>query len=598
MRALLTLALLAIAAACALCAPDMRQAELELQTLAQKVPAFQVIALPDGGELALRPDQSLTIESLRDIPLDDDPPQLGPLAEPYDPNQTDDFAEGRAPYVARDIAPFRFEHFNCEFNYGGWHNMAMHDYAATHGFNIIYPYVRKPSQRSRMPEGTKWLRWGGFINWDEWMPKHGIAAGRYDLLADRDLVAELAAEKFVSDADAADWDYLMIDMEHGLLRPEDLRNQDWYPKDADDQARQAFEHKYYHGYALTYAAPMAAAKQLGYRNLSVYGWEPFLRQWWGLDKLSFSPETYWQWTSFGKEIYQSPATDILNPSLYVYYWSPQNVASTICNLDYNRDLVQTMPERKPIHQYYWTLLHGGDANYHWWKDQPVTNEEARAWTLLCLMSGTDGFDLWNWSGTGSHHTPRAFKYKDGEDWKYSDIGIKDSFACRAEGVAVDQAPMQFQRYDFIHVVGADDATGIVRFQKIDRYNYGAKYGITPEAPVYAMPGAELTPHLRPESEPVAGVIEGMALARPLEYILSQGEVKQDASSLRQFLETLPILRRVQLGSIHVIATYDPQVVHGKEPREITLTDFAGHKGLTLKLPADEQTRVFVLRENG
>jgi len=158
--------------------------------------------------------------------------------------------------------------------------------------------------------------------------------------------------------------------------------------------------------------------------------------------------------------------------------------------------------------------------------------------------------------------------------------------------------MQFQRYDFIHVVGADDATGIVRFQKIDRYNYGAKYGITPEAPVYAMPGAELTPHLRPESEPVAGVIEGMALARPLEYILSQGEVKQDASSLRQFLETLPILRRVQLGSIHVIATYDPQVVHGKEPREITLTDFAGHKGLTLKLPADEQTRVFVLRENG
>ena len=55
---------------------------------------------------------------------------------------------------------------------------------------------------------------------------------------------------------------------------------------------------------------------------------------------------------------------------------------------------------------------------------------------------------------------------------------------------------------------------------------------------------------------------------------------------------------MQLGNIHVIATYDPQVVHGKEAREITLTGFAGHKGLTLKLPADEETRVFVLRDNG
>lgn len=576
-------------------APSAEEAVRELHTLATKV-GFKAVTLPATGELSLKPEQSLTADRLRGVKLDDNPPQLGALAEPYDPRMTDDFAPGQAPYWARDIAPFRFKYFNCEFNYGGWHNFAMHEYAATHGFNILSPYVRKLSQRSRMPAGTQWLKWGGFINWDEWLPKHGIAAGRYDLLADRDPVAELVQEKFMGDANPAEWDCLMIDMEHGYLKPENLRQQAWYPKDAPDAEKQAFERKYYHGYALTYTAPMAAAKQLGYKNLSVYGWEPFLRQWYGLDKLNFTPQTYWQWNTFGREIYESPATDLLNPSLYVYYWCAQNVASTICNLDYNRALVDTMPRRKPIRPYYWTLLHGGDGNYHWWSNQPVPNEEARAWTLFCLMSGTDGFDLWNWSGTGSHHVPRPFSTKEKDQVKYSDIGIKDAFTCRAEGTGADQPAMQFNRYDFIHVVGADDATGMVRFQKIDRYNWGAKYGLTEGQPVYAMKGEDLTPHLRAESEPVAGVVEGMALAKGLEYILSHGEVKEDVSSLDQFLKTLPIVRRVQLGKVHVVATYDPQVVHGKEAREVVLNDFAGHQGLTVRLPADAETRVFVLRE--
>lgn len=577
-------------------APVNDAAETELNTLAGRVSGFKVLALPRTGELVLKAEQALTIERLRGVVLDDAPPELGPLAEPYDPRMTDDFAPGQAPYCARDIQPFRFKYFNCEFNYGGWHNFAMQDYAATHGFNIMYPYVRKPSERSRLPAGTKWLKWGGSVNWDEWLPKHGIAAGRYDLLADRDPVADLVQEKFLGEDNPAEWDVLMIDMEHGLLPPDRLRQQEWYPKDAAEADRQAFERKYYHGYALTYTAPMAAAKKLGYKNLSVYGWEPFLRQWWGLDKLNFTPQTYWQWNAFGREIYQDPATDILNPSLYVFYWSAQNVASTICNLDYNRTLVNTMPTRKPIRPYYWTLLHGGDANVHWWSNQPVPNEEARAWTFFCLMSGTDGFDLWNWSGTGSHHLPRPFKVKEKDEWTFSDIGVKDSFACRAEGAAETQPPMQFARYDFIHVTGVDDATGLVRFQKVDRYNWNAKYGLTPDQPVYAMKGDELTPHLRAESEPVAGVVEGMALAKPLEYVLSHGEVREDVSSLDQFLQTLPIVRHVQLGELHVLATYDPQVVHGQPAREITLDDFASQKGRTLRLPADAEVRVFVLRD--
>lgn len=596
MRAVISAALLLAVYCVAYCAPDPAPAERELQDLCAKVPRFQVQPLPATGEVALQASSALTVDDLRGVPLDHDPPQLGELAEPYDPRQTDDFAAGTGPYVAAGIAPFRFRYFNCEFNYGGWHNMAMQEYAATHGFNIIFPYVRTLSQRSRLPAGTQWLKWGGFVDWHKWLPEHGIPEGRYDLLVDRDLVSELVQSRFLGDTNPAEWDYLMIDMEHGVLGPDSLRKQPWYPAEAPEGDRQDFERKYYHGYALTYIAPMAAAKQLGFRNLSVYGWEPFLRQWYGLDKLAFDPKTYWQWDRFGREIYASPATDILNPSLYVYYWSPQNVASTLCNLDYNRILADTMPRRKPTRPYYWTLLHGGGADYRWWSNQPVPTEDARAWTFFCLMSGTDGFDLWNWSGTGNHHRPRPFKYQEKGEWKFSDIEVKDAFSCYAENAPAEAAPMQFGRYDFIHVVGVEDATGVVRFQKIDRYNPGTRYGLTPDQPVYVMKGEELLPHLRAESEPVAGVVEGMALARPLEYLLSHGEVCQDVSSLEQFLQALPIVRRVQLGKLHVLATYDPQVVHGNKPRLILLKDFAGHKGLTLTVPADSQTRVWVLRE--
>ena len=73
-------------------------------------------------------------------------------------------------------------------------------------------------------------------------------------------------------------------------------------------------------------------------------------------------------------------------------------------------------------------------------------------------------------------------------------------------------------------------------------------------------------------------------------------MKVDVPARRQFKETLPLVRRVKLGDIHILVTYDPGVVHGGEPRKIVLADFAGHAGLTLTLPADDETRIFVIRE--
>ena len=117
-----------------------------------------------------------------------------------------------------------------------------------------------------------------------------------------------------------------------------------------------------------------------------------------------------------------------------------------------------------------------------------------------------------------------------------------------------------------------------------------------DQPVFAMARAELEPNLRPKSAPVSAMIEGLALVRPLEYTLRHGDVEIDVPAQQQFGQDLPIVRRVSLGPWHIVATYDPGCTFGGEPRSIHLEDFAGHAGLALELPADAQTRIFVLQE--
>ena len=152
---------------------------------------------------------------------------------------------------------------------------------------------------------------------------------------------------------------------------------------------------------------------------------------------------------------------------------------------------------------------------------------------------------------------------------------------------------RLKRYEVVHVISLDETDGVVRFQKI---RHGARnHGITDDHPVFAMPVEELKRHLRVKSETVAAMIEGMALVKPFEYILRHGEVKIDVPARRQFKQGLPIVRRVKLGQIHILITYDPKVVYGGAPREIVLSDFDSRRGLTLRLAADDQTRVFVLR---
>jgi hypothetical protein len=88
----------------------------------------------------------------------------------------------------------------------------------------------------------------------------------------------------------------------------------------------------------------------------------------------------------------------------------------------------------------------------------------------------------------------------------------------------------------------------------------------------------------------------LALVKPFELLLRRGEVKIDVSAVVQCAKTLPVVRRVKFGQWHVLATYDPNWEADPSPKTIELKNFDGRAGLTVVLPADAQTRIFVLSD--
>jgi len=582
-----------------------QEAETALERLRRLVPRWRPVEWPAGQELILKPSDSLTVEDLRKVDLDEDPPLLSGPAPACSKQMADDCPPEARPYVARDIRPFRFRHFRCEFNYGGWHNFDMQDYAATHGFDILSPYVRKAEEVRHWPRGTAVLHWGGFVDWHKWLPDHGIPDGRYDRLAEMDLV-KLHLESGAFRRDLASpsanrlAEFFMIDQEHPVLPPPKLREQPWYPRGAPEAERAAFEKKYYDGYAQTYVSSVRAARQSGWKNISIYGWYPYGRTWGGLEQADAEPGTDHAWNAFGKQVLD--AVDIVNNSVYCFYWSPQNVAYTLANIDMNLEMVNSAPKPKPVRPYYWTLLHGGGGGWRWWRELPLADEETRAMIAMGFFTGFDGFDTWNWSGTGSHHTVslaspvrRTVEGPDGKKKQVTELECHDVMVGREfKAKAEDGSEETFRRYDAIHVLSLDAAAGTARFQKIRPR--AENHGVAPKFPSFTMPEAALKAVLRPRSEPVAAMIEGMALVKPLESLLRHGRPRIDVPAREQFGRTLPVVRRVKLGPWHVLITYDPGVIFGGPPREIALSDFDGVKGRTLRLPADAETRVFVVKE--
>lgn len=580
------------------------QARSELENIQQVVPNFRIIKIKRSREnIALTTRDSLTVEHIRNIEIDPNPPALTKRTRAYEAQQVDDCPMNQKPYVAKGIRPFRFRYFQCEFNYGGLHNYEMQDYAVTHGFNIVFPYMRKLEETKHWPKKTMLLNWGVFIDWQKWLAEHGIQDSRYDKLSGSNLTEKLISEgRFRRDLHSKEAkqhsDLLMIDQEHEVLSLKKLRLQSWYPHDEPVKERTAFETNYYNGFAQTHISSVRAARQSGWKNISIYGWEPAERTWGGLvaEEALGADNT---WHLFGDQILEE--VDVVNHSVYCFFWSPKNVAYTLANIDRNLNLVSSATHPKPVRTYYWTLLHGGGIDQYLWLEQPLPNEDIRAMIAMGFFTGFDGFDNWNWSGTDNHHivtfhkevknTENILASKNNSRRKYKDVMVGRYFQMKDE----NNVEENFYRYDLLHIVSVDDAYNTVRFQKI---RPSAKnLGIGEQYPYYEMSQAYLLPYLRPKSEPVAAMIEGMALVKPFEYLLRHGEVKIDVSAQDQFRKDLPIVRRVKIGPYHIIITYDPKVVQGGQPRIIVLRDFDGVNDLKLTLPADSETRIFVLEEN-
>lgn len=580
-------------------APD-RNCQAELDALRKNVKTFQVIPLPTApGEVALKPEQSLTINALRGVVLDPTPPVLGKPAKPYE-QQGDGCVPGTAPYIAPGIAPFQFKYFTNELNYGGWHNFDLQDYCSAHGFNTIYPYVRDLKENAgHFPAGTKFLCWGSY-DWTKIRQAHHMPTDRLEQFMDVDAVQAVVDEGAYWVKNTPPSSTLMVDMEYGALSPDDLRKQVWYPANGTTQEKTVFEKKYYDGYARSYTAVgEAARKQGGWKTIGIYGWQPMNKMWYGLENVKADPATYWPWNTYGRQINQ--AYDVIYPDVYCFYRVPQNVAFTLANIDLCMKIEKTAAQQKPLRPYYWTQLHGGDAAYHWWAGQPLLNEEMRAMTTMCFFTGVDGAVLWNWSEFDNHHIAPPLIVKRNDKEVGNDVMLKDGVSVKAEGAKDEAAAFNFTRYDMLHILDVNKETGMVRFQQIATPNPTNHYwagDFKPDAttPVYAMSKDALLPHLRPISDPMSAMVEGLALVKPFEYTLRHGSVKLDQDSQEVFAKTLPIVRRVKLGNMHIVTTYDPAVIFGAPAREITLKDFDGHPGLVVKLPADEQTRIFVLQE--
>jgi hypothetical protein len=178
----------------------------------------------------------------------------------------------------------------------------------------------------------------------------------------------------------------------------------------------------------------------------------------------------------------------------------------------------------------------------------------------------------------------------------ADVMLKDGFELKPVGADAGTPAEQFRRYDVLSVVDVNDQDGMVRFRHIDTRKQLSGNRPCQDAPMFAMKQAELEQHLRALSDPVSGAVEGLALVRPFEYILRHGQVKVDVAALDEFAHSLPVVRRVKLGNLNIVATYDPLCIRGGAPRGVRLTDFDGRPGLTVTLPADEKTRIFVLSE--
>jgi len=552
---------------------------------------------------------SITPENLRDVIIDDDEAALGSTLV-----NEDELAvpRGSEAFIASGIRPFRFKYFSNEMRQaGGRDTSALYDYCIGHGFDMVNGTA---SRWSQLPADTTFGSARG-IHADHLLD---ISLANQDYSGFEDLFGlnEDDLDEFRMTIDIPDPNgrqRIFIDQERPTLLPTTVS-----PSEAA-------------GFAQFHVELLDAAKALGWESVGLYGWQPFSRTWFGLDNYSASEaNSNTRWEQYGREI--AAESDVVYPSVYNFYWDPSNVPYVLANIDGNVEQLKDMPAslRPKVRPFFWNLHHGGGGGaQRWWRNLPLFGPDLRAQTMMNFFSETDGLVLWGWYArsypgfaTAQHE---SVTNNDMVFFPGRFLMVKDAW--NVDGtVEVEQSDKvtELSEYDLVYVLGTT-ADGNVRFQHLPRTNSAVGHVDAEweailngdgnptssftlvnaddgdyQHTVYSVPDQDFRDHVGIPAANISYVVEGMAMAKVLEYPLSQGELVMDRPAHESFGPALQVGRRVRFGPYHLFTGYhnvDYSTGSSATVSSYEFTDFLGNDTVDLSFPVDTEARVYLVVES-
>ncbi len=273
--------------------------EREIGRLLDRTSNIEVIELPATGSVLLDSAVSVTVDKLRNVTIDDNPPTIG-TTPTYPTAMADGVPSGCEPYIAQNVAAFRFNHFHNEWRYAGWYTWEMEDYALAHGFQIGVGYTNRapnslPVANSDML-GVHGFGCGTVVQQHTCVPmvspmrpSAGISCPRVPSSSSAAAVGE---NRFPAQTGV---DYAVLDLEQAPRIRSPKQRFVRSPGIRPAASMPAFEDDYYNGYIDMTLAAAETAKTQGWSSVGIYGWAPFQRIWFGTENIGWIRRRSGQW---------------------------------------------------------------------------------------------------------------------------------------------------------------------------------------------------------------------------------------------------------------------------------------------------------------
>ena len=622
-----------------------------MQDITSRVPAVQPISLDEylGDDTKiLDTGSSITHEVINSSTILDERIYNTALSEP--PADVGDLTA----FVAEGINTFRFDYFSNEFRQVGVKDDGMQyllDYAIKHGFNSV---SSGKNQNWTENEVSNFDAWKG-IHIENWLEDHGYSLNASNLcfptlpvgvidvetlqgeISDgMDAMGASYTNEVVSsitniDVDAAERGHLGLGMEH----PNQAFKREYVQCDFDFGPSHLVNMQ---GFENIHIAALKEAKNLGWKT-GIYGWAPFTRSWGEFlqDAIKYQNavcEADLLWEHYGKAV--ALEADVIYPSVYNLFPFNRNIPYVLANIDANARLVNSLSEsdRKPIKPFYWNWYHGGgEGDFRWWRNRPVSDNILRAETLMNFFSDTDGLVLWGiYSFQGWYDSGDVFLDK--SDFNLDEARfytIKDDWVINHSGFQQGNLQLpefsQLKRGDVIYVL-RDDGSDLGIQILVEKHEEGmnAAAGGTGAHPsntipqvdavwggkngheilaadsggpyannVYTVSREDLQNHAQLPCDNLPSLFQGLALAKLFEYPLAHGESIIDKPSHESFNlngASDPVGRRVKFGPYHLVVGFG---VGPAEQNEYVLSDLFGGP-LDVHFTTDFEARIYVLVE--